>query len=170
MLERTQCWRVARSDRGNGSFASARIWRTASLARDSPVGLTAASRRASTACAASRKENTRVSAAGRRRGFRGRLLMASSYGPLVRMVKQRSLLGRGPPCPHGAIQLHGGDELVPLRLGERQLGAKEATLRVEDVEVARHAVLVAHVGQLQRPPQGDDLALLRGGPVLGRAQ
>ena len=40
--------------------------------------------------------------------------MASSYGPLVRSVKQRSLLAGGPPGTDGAIQLHRGDELVPL--------------------------------------------------------
>src|SRR2546425_1009740 len=89
---------------------------------------------------------------------------------LAREVMKCLLLFGGPPSAHGAIQLHRGDELVPLRLGEGELRPEQAALRVQYVEVARHAVPIAHVRELERPAQRDRLALLRRAPVLGGPQ
>src|SRR5258706_16325118 len=75
-----------------------------------------------------------------------------------------SLLGGGPPGPYGAIQLHGGDELIAFRLGESKLSPEQAALRVQHIEVARHPVPIAHVREFERPAQRDHLALLRGAP------
>src|SRR5216117_2224397 len=56
---------------------------------------------------------------------------------------------------------HGIEELVALGLRERELGAEQAALRVEHVQIARHAVLIAHRRELERAAQRDRLALLR---------
>ena len=100
MLERTQCWRWASSESGNGAPASARGWSTPSFASDKPSGLTAASSRDSTASAVSRSEDTTALALLERRArFMGPLRMREIIpGSPARSINQSSAPGQPAPA------------------------------------------------------------------------
>src|SRR5216117_2410003 len=92
------------------------------------------------------------------------------FGSPIPLTSGPAVLRGGPPGADRLVQRDGVDELVPLRLRERQLGAEQAALRIEHVQVARHTVLIAHRRELERAAQRDGLALQRRGLVLGRPQ
>src|SRR5438034_520138 len=92
------------------------------------------------------------------------------FGSPIPLTSGPAVLRGGPPGADRPVERHGIDDLVALGLRERELGAEQAALRVEHVQIARHAVLIAHRRELERAAQRDRLALLRRGLVLRRPQ
>jgi len=59
------------------------------------------------------------------------------------------------------VELHRGSQVLPLDLGERQLGVEQAPLRIQHVEIARDPALVAALSDAIRPAECLGFGLLR---------
>src|SRR5512146_2703999 len=85
-----------------------------------------------------------LSYSGKRRETGGKL--ASPPLPL------KTVASRRPPASQRLVELDRGHELLPFRLRQRQFRREQVALRVQDLQVARDAVLVTSVREPVRAP------------------